>query len=146
KEKRSLEGHADAVTAIAFSPRGQIVASVGTDKTLRLWETSTGGELANLEEGHTDAIQGIAFAPSGRQIATAAADKSVGLWSAALPRVFASRTWSNRTGPTGVAAVTSDGKLLATVGEKHEIQLLDCYSGDNRGVLRGHRSAVVHLA
>src|SRR5258708_5572268 len=82
------------------------LAGAGADKTLRLWETATGGELANLEEGHTDAVQGVAFAPSGRQIATAAADKSLGLWSAALPRIFARQTLPVPATSAGVIGVS----------------------------------------
>jgi len=48
------------------------------------------------------------------------------------------------TGRRGIATVSPDGKLLATVGGQHEIQLLDCQSGENKGALRGHRAAVVH--
>ena len=116
-----------------------------SNKTLRLWETATGGELANLEEGHTEAIQGVAFAPSGRQIATASADKTIGLWSSALPRVFAARTYQNRTGPTGVTAISPDGKRLAVLGDKHAILVLDAQNGQTLAVLQGHRSAIVSL-
>jgi len=72
-------GHGDTVTGVAFSPRGQLIASVSADKTLRFWEAASGGELANMEGGHGEAVQGVAFAPGGRQVATAAADKSLGL-------------------------------------------------------------------
>ena len=146
EERHTLSGHGDAVTAVAFSPRGELLATGGVDRTLRLWQTSTGGELANMEEGHADVIQGVAFAPSGRQIATASADKVVGLWSAALPRVFASRSLAAKAGWTGVAAVSPDGKHLAATGDNHTILLQNTQSGEVVGTLQGHRGTILQMA
>jgi WD40 repeat protein len=58
---RSFE-HVGAVTDIAFSPDGQLVATGSSDRTIRLWQVENGQLLAILR-GHTDWVYGLAFSP-----------------------------------------------------------------------------------
>src|SRR5438270_13078389 len=39
---QTLEGHSDPVTAVAFSPDGQLLASSSDGRKVRLWDASTG--------------------------------------------------------------------------------------------------------
>ena len=75
------------VTAVQFSPDGQMLAASAIDGTVTLWRTSarTLEKVATLA-GHTAAVNDIAFSPDGRTIATASADTTVKLWHAALFR------------------------------------------------------------
>jgi len=52
---RSLKGHLDVATAVAFSPSGKQVASGSRDKTIKLWNAAT-GEVERTLEGHSDAV------------------------------------------------------------------------------------------
>ena len=38
-------GHYAAVTSVAYSPGGKFAATGSADKTIRLWESSTGREI-----------------------------------------------------------------------------------------------------
>lgn len=48
-----LEGHSGTIRSIAWSPNGKTVASASDDKTLRLWEVTSGMAIHKLE-GHAD--------------------------------------------------------------------------------------------
>ena len=64
---------------MAFSPGGRLLASAGSDNTVRLWEADSGAAVRALT-GHRDLVRSVAFNPDGRLLATASQDGTAQLW------------------------------------------------------------------
>jgi WD40 repeat protein len=89
RETRRLEGHADPVTDLAFTPDGlQLVSSSGRfdpgmsvskENNIRLWELESGEQVGVLT-GHTDGVTSIALSPDGARLLSSSIDESVRLW------------------------------------------------------------------
>lgn len=76
----SLGGHNNSTRAVAFSPFGNLLASGGDDRTVKLWQVSNGTLARTLPVGSR--VRSVAFSPDGGLLASGDA-ASVKLWRAA---------------------------------------------------------------
>jgi len=76
-----IKGHGKAITKVAFSRDAKLIASAGTDNTIKIWDVATQRELKTLT-GHTAGIESMDFSPDGKLLASASDDGSTFLWDA----------------------------------------------------------------
>eukprot|EP00771_Trimastix_marina_P000849 gnl/Trimastix_PCT/1881.p1 GENE.gnl/Trimastix_PCT/1881~~gnl/Trimastix_PCT/1881.p1 ORF type:complete len:596 (+),score=85.66 gnl/Trimastix_PCT/1881:58-1845(+) len=80
--KHSYNGHSRYVNTIRYSPDGARYASVGSDKTIRLFEGKT-GEFQHCIESpdmHKVSIYDLCWSPDGTQAVTCSGDKTCKMW------------------------------------------------------------------
>lgn len=80
KEKKTFTGHGGNVTCVRFSPiHSEILGSVATDRTARIWSIYSGVCLYVLEE-HESLVTACAFSEDTSLFITGALDKTVLIW------------------------------------------------------------------
>ena len=64
---RTLDGHSNCVNSVSISKDELKIASGSSDKTLKIWEASSGILLKSLENGKR--VWSVCFSPNGSYIA-----------------------------------------------------------------------------
>ncbi|KIM76284.1 hypothetical protein PILCRDRAFT_826459 [Piloderma croceum F 1598] len=77
-----ITGHAAEVHSVAISPDGTRIASGSSDRTIRVWDATSGAEVLPPLQGHRDRVLSVAFSPVGNCIASGSADKTIRVWDA----------------------------------------------------------------
>lgn len=105
----ALEGHTDAITGVAFSSDGQLLASKSLDGSVRLFRTDTWEEVARLNEpAPHPTFAGLAFSPTRPVLATLAlGGRGVRLWDLDVEALLRARAPS-----TTVQAVSAKVVLV----------------------------------
>ncbi len=80
---RGWRAHLGAVTSVAFSTKGDQLASA-SGRAIVVWDVASGARLCS-QEGHTGPVSAVAFNPNGQKMASAAADRTLRLWTVPLP-------------------------------------------------------------
>ncbi len=122
----TLKGHTGAVTSVAFSPDGNLVASGSSDNTLRLWRV-TQGVLLRTMTGHPFPILDVVFSPNGGTLATASSDGIVRVWQVSNGALLDSFT--GHGGRVTSVAFAPDSRTLASGSEDYTVRLWNLVTG-----------------
>ncbi|MGD0608552.1 MAG: AAA family ATPase [Streptosporangiaceae bacterium] len=131
-----------AVTEVAFSPNGKLLASAYTDGVVQLRNPATGqavGAPIVAGTGAGSGVYGVAFSAGGKLLATADANGTVKLWSTATGREDGAAL-QTITGGAAVAigvAFSPDGKSLASVYGGGTVKLWNLVTRQEDGILAG---------
>lgn len=73
------EAHLHEATCVAVNNRGNLIASGGADRLIKLWDFGTGAAVGSCE-GHTARVNKCAFTPDDKQLASISDDSTLILW------------------------------------------------------------------
>ncbi len=139
----TYHGHTDFVLAVGWSPDSKRIASGSLDKTVQVWDATTGNNALNYT-GHTSGVEVVAWSPDGKRIASGSLDKTVQVWDAATRHHLL--TYSGHPGSVYAAAWSPDGKRIASAGKDKTVQVWEAATGHHLLTYKGHSDTVGAVA
>jgi WD40 repeat protein len=128
---------------MVFSPDGRRLASASLDRTVKIWDATTGQEYVTLK-GHTSWVQGVAYSSDGRGLASASWDRTLKIWDPATGQNLLTLRGHTR-GVLGVV-FSPDGRHLASASQDQTVKIWDAATGQEILTLKGHADSVLGLA
>ena len=120
-----------------------MLASAGSDATLRLWDPRSGQLLRTLL-GHQGTVRSCAFSADGTMLASAGSDATLRLWDPRSGQAL--RTLHGHQGTVRSCAFSADGTMLASAGDDGTLRLWDPRSGQALRTLQDHKGYVMSCA
>ncbi len=138
-----LIGHTDGVNSVSYSPDGSQFATGSADKTIKLWDVATQGNIATLV-GHTGIVNSVAYSSDSTLLASASSDNTIRLWDVSTQQNI--YTLHGHTDAVNSVAYSSDGTLLASASSDNTVKLWDVATRTNITTFEGHTRSVYVLS
>ena len=113
KPARELIESVDCFFGVAFSPDSTLLAAVGADRAVRVWEVATGKLVMSIED-HADWVLDVAFSPDGKRLATASRDKTAKVFDVVKKEAVV--TFPGHADTVYCVSFLNDGKTIVSGG------------------------------
>lgn len=150
----SIPAHDDWLWAACFANSGQLLVTAGADRSIRLWDTTTGKQMGQLvdtelspegQAAHSASIQFLLMMPDGDTLASAGRDASIRFWSIASQKLL-SQLKNSHQGSVNVLATPLAGKSLYSAGDDGKVIEWDLETRTQKGVVSTIEGACWALA
>lgn len=135
--------HKEAVYALAWSPRGDRLASAGADREVRVWQALSGPTLFTYQQ-HTGGVSALAWSPNGKYLASAGNDHTVQVWQADSGKGFSAYREHKRR--VGALSWSPGAQLIASGDASGTIVLWSPRNGQCQQTYQRHRAPITALA
>ncbi len=139
----TLTGHSANVVSLAISPDGQTLFSGSGDKTIKIWQLSSGQELRTLT-GHHSGVTALAISPDGQTLVSGSADSTIKIWQLSTGQEL--HTLRGHSSYVDSLAISPDGQTLVSGSNDNAIKIWQLRTGQEVRTLRAHSLRVYSLA
>ncbi|KAI8332177.1 WD40-repeat-containing domain protein [Choanephora cucurbitarum] len=123
----TLKGHKGPINDVCYNHSGQYCLSGGRDRSIRLWNPST-GLLLHTYNGHGRDVLGIACSSDNAKIASGGADRTVLLWDVGTGEIM--RRYTAHWERVNSVAFNDDATVLISGSFDATIRLWDLRSSN----------------
>ena len=156
REDRIFQGHSAAVQSVAFSADGRRIVTASDDRTARVWDLQTGGQIAALTE-HTAPVRSAVFSPDGLRVVSTQMPQRSGNVTIVTSNDSVALLWDALSGRVILrfegdmvqlydATFSPDGKRIVTASGDNTARIWDAATGKPIAVLSGHSDSVLSAA
>ncbi|KAK3397958.1 WD40-repeat-containing domain protein [Sordaria brevicollis] len=134
-----LLGHHNYVYCLAFSPKGNILASGSYDEAVFLWDVRAGRLMRSLP-AHSDPVSGIDFCCDGTLVVSCSTDGLIRIWDTSTGQCLRTLVHEDNPAVTNVC-FSPNGRFVLAFNLDNSIRLWDYVSGSVKKTYQGHKNS-----
>lgn len=136
QEMAPLRGHHNYIHCLAFSPKGNILASGSYDEAVFLWDVRAGRLMRSLP-AHSDPVSGIDFCRDGTLVVSCSTDGLIRVWDTSTGQCLRTLVHEDNPAVTNVC-FSPNGRFVLAFNLDNCIRLWDYVSGSVKKTYQGH--------